>query len=177
MQTCRGNHASNRLRRKEAGRAAPEKDADDLTPSDVDCLRLQVALQRFHITSLVELAVQCVGIEVAIRTLAHTPWEVHVERKRGDRWPAHLLDVLYLLAHLLDDDLHIDGAAGCFEVLRLRRERVRFAIELLHQEVEAAARRLAAIDNAADLNDVARKAIELFVDVEALQKDGQLLLE
>src|ERR1700678_3959529 len=88
MQTCRGNHASNRLRRKEAGRAAPEKDADDLTPSDVDCLRFQVALQRFHITSLVELAVQCVGIEVAIRTLAHTPWEVHVERKRGDRRPA-----------------------------------------------------------------------------------------
>jgi hypothetical protein len=32
----------------------------------------------------------------------------------------NLFDVLHLLAHLLDDDLHVYGAAGCLEILRLR---------------------------------------------------------
>ena len=90
---------------------------------------------------------------------------------------AVLFDVLNLLPHLLDDDLHIDSAAGRLEVLRLRRERVRFAVQLLHEEVEAAAGGLAAVDDTSDFHDVTREAIELFVDVEPLHKDYQLLLE
>ena len=63
------------------------------------------------------------------------------------------------------------------QILRLRRERVRFAVELLHQEVEAPARRLVAADHAAHLGDVTAEALELLVHVEALQQDRKLLLE
>src|SRR5205823_3247800 len=57
-----------------------------------------------------------------------------------------LLRVLHLLAHLLDQDLHVDRAAGGLEVLGLRGQGIGFAVELLHEEVEPAAGGLARAD-------------------------------
>src|SRR5215472_1997412 len=88
-----------------------------------------------------------------------------------------LLRVLHLLAHLLDDHLHVDRGARGLEILRLRGERIRLAVELLHEEVEAPPGGLAAADYAAHLGNVAGEALELFVDVEALQQQRQLLLD
>src|SRR5512138_442880 len=47
------------------------------------------------------------------------------------------LDVLNLLAHLLDQHLELERRLRELGVDRLRAERVRFAVELLHEEVEA----------------------------------------
>src|SRR6202171_992732 len=88
-----------------------------------------------------------------------------------------LLRVLHLLAHLLDQDLHVHGAARGLQILGLRRQGVRFAIELLHEEVEPAAGGLTRADDAAHFADVAREALELLVHVEPLQQQRQLLLE
>src|SRR5690348_13477732 len=55
-----------------------------------------------------------------------------------------LLDILHLLAQLLDDDLDLDGVARDLGVLRLRSQRVRLAVQLLHQEVQPPADRVLA---------------------------------
>src|SRR5262245_29511305 len=65
-----------------------------------------------------------------------------------------LLDVLNLLAHLLDDDFHIDSGARGFHILRFRGQRVGLAIQLLHQKVEASAGGLARIEDGCDLGQV-----------------------
>src|SRR6185437_10683380 len=60
--------------------------------------------------------------------------ECEGEPRRGQPWAGQSspsLDVLHLLAHLLDDDLHVHRAAGGLQVLRLGGQRVGFAIELL----------------------------------------------
>src|SRR5215472_12834945 len=88
-----------------------------------------------------------------------------------------LLRVLHLLAHLLDDHLHVDRGACGLEILRLGRERIRLAVELLHEKVEAPPGGLAAADHAAHLGDVAGEALELLVDVEPLQQQRELLLD
>src|SRR5262249_32321536 len=62
-------------------------------------------------------------------------------------------------------------------ILRLGGQRVRLAVELLHEEVESPARGLGAADDAADFGDMSGETIELLVDIEALEQDGQLLLE
>src|SRR5207302_6824285 len=72
-----------------------------------------------------------------------------------------LLSVLHLLAHLLDEDLHVDRAARGLEILGFRGERVGFAVELLHEEIEPASGGLAAADDAAHLRDVAGEPLEL----------------
>jgi len=46
--------------------------------------------------------------------------------------PDLLLDILDLLAHLLDENFQIDSRFGCFGVRRLGTQRVRFTIKLLH---------------------------------------------
>jgi hypothetical protein len=48
------------------------------------------------------------------------------------------LDVLYLLAHLLDQDLHLYDQASDLHVGGLRPEGVCLTVELLHQKVQAA---------------------------------------
>src|SRR2546429_7917988 len=88
-----------------------------------------------------------------------------------------LFRVLHLLAHLLDQDLHVDRAAGGLEVLGLRGQGVGFAVELLHEEVEPAASGLARADDAAHLADVAREALELPVHVQAPRQRRQPLLQ
>src|SRR5207237_1830515 len=51
-----------------------------------------------------------------------------------------LFKVLHLLAHLLDQHLEFERRLRQFGIPRLRAERIRFAMELLHQKVETLAR-------------------------------------
>src|SRR5690606_29023065 len=88
-----------------------------------------------------------------------------------------LLQVLDLLAHLLDQDLEIDGRSRELLVLRLRPERVRLAVHLLDQEIEPPADRLAALQDLARLGDVRAEPIHLFADVGPLRGEHELLLE
>src|SRR5258708_32383938 len=73
--------------------------------------------------------------------------------------------ILNLLAHLLDQQLEFEARVG--EVLRhgLRAERVRFAVQLLHQEVKALAGRPSGLDHAVHFLQVRSQAIELPGDV------------
>src|SRR5690606_29275675 len=82
-----------------------------------------------------------------------------------------------LLAHLLDQDLQLDGRARQLLVLRLRAERVRLAVHLLDQEIETPADRLAPLKDLARLGDVAAEPIHLLADIEPLRDEHQLLLE
>src|SRR6185437_15884684 len=84
---CRGlDHAPYRFRRKQAGRPATEKNADDFAPTDFPRLRLrlEISLERRYIAPLLELAMQRVGIEITVRTLPHTPRKMHVQRQRRE---------------------------------------------------------------------------------------------
>ena len=63
------------------------------------------------------------------------------------------------------------------EVLGLRCQRVGFAIEFLHEEIEAAAGGLAAGHDAAGFLDVAGEPVELFGHVQTLQLQHQFLLD
>src|SRR6185312_5203978 len=63
------------------------------------------------------------------------------------------------------------------QVLGFRRKGIRLTVELLHEEIEASAGGLTAVDYAADFLDVAGQAIEFLINIESLQEHGQLLLE
>src|SRR5215213_9139177 len=82
-------------------------------------------------------------------------------------WPrsAALLKVLHLLAQLLDQHLQVDRGLRGARVHRLGAERVRLAIEFLHQEVQAPAHRLRPRKHPAGFGDVAGQAIEFLVHV------------
>src|SRR4029077_19689384 len=54
------------------------------------------------------------------------------------------LDILHLLAHLLDGALQVDADARELDVGRFRAQRIGLAIELLAEEIELAAHRLVA---------------------------------
>src|SRR6266852_265634 len=83
------------------------------------------------------------------------------------------LDILDLLAHLLDQQLELEARIG--DLLRhgLRAERVRFAVQLLHQEVQPLADRPAGPDHAVYLFQVRPQAIEFLRDVrlDAVKRD------
>src|SRR5882762_3897361 len=78
---------------------------------------------------------------------------------------ARSLDILDLLAHLLDQKLELEARVGEFLRHGLRAERVRFAVQLLHQEVQALAGPPSGFDHALNLLQVRSKAIELLGDV------------
>jgi hypothetical protein len=90
---------------------------------------------------------------------------------------ARPLDVLHLLAHLLDQHFHVDRDARGVEILRLRRERIGLAVELLHQEIQAPAGRFAAAHDAAGFLDVTIEAIELLGHVDTLQLQHDFLFD
>src|SRR5690242_21650675 len=73
--------------------------------------------------------------------------------------------ILDLLAHLLDQELELQARVGKILRNRLRAERVRFAIQLLHQEIQALADRSPGPDHAGHLFEVRTKPIHLFGDV------------
>src|SRR5688500_14853912 len=86
-----------------------------------------------------------------------------------NRPPGTLFDILHLLAELLDDDLDVDGVARGLGVLRLRRQGVGLAVELLHQEIEPPADGILARQRLAHFGEVRAEARELLVDVEPLR--------
>src|SRR5512143_301218 len=72
-------------------------------------------------------------------------------RCHGD---SKLFEVLHLLAHLLDQDLELERRLREFGIHRFRAQRVRLAVELLHEEIESLARAAPGAEHAADLGDV-----------------------
>src|SRR5471032_3299507 len=90
---------------------------------------------------------------------------------------AHLFDVLHLLAHLLDEDLQLHRDARHVVRDRLRAERVRLAIELLAEEIEALAAGASLVEDAAEFRDVRHQPRELLVDVDARGVEHDLLVD
>src|SRR5438045_1994191 len=78
-----------------------------------------------------------------------------------------LLNVLYLLPHLLDQHLQLHRNAGDFVGDGLGAERVRLAVELLAEEVESLAAGAALVEDALHLGHVGDEARELLVHVDA----------
>src|SRR5262245_56870546 len=72
-------------------------------------------------------------------------------------------DVLNLLAHLLDRDLHVHRGARGVHVLRLGGERIGFAVQRLHQKIQAASSGLRGVEHARHLIQVCCEPIELLV--------------
>src|SRR5579859_2207248 len=73
--SCR-DHAADRFRRKQAGRASAQKEADDLPTRHFERLPLDVLLEGIDVPTLGELPVKGVGVEVAVWALTHAPWEM-----------------------------------------------------------------------------------------------------
>src|SRR3546814_832017 len=82
---------------------------------------------------------------------------------------SRLLNVLHLLADLVDQHLQLHRDVAGARVDGFRAQGVGFAVELLQQEVQAAADRLFLGEDATDLDDVAVEAGGLLVGVEVLQ--------
>src|SRR5690606_6305222 len=89
---------------------------------------------------------------------------------------ARLLKVLHLLAKLFDQHLEIHRQLAGARIDRLRTQRIGFAVELLHQEIEAATDRLTAVEHATRFVDVGGQAIQPLVDIQLLEAQHQLLL-
>ena len=73
------------LRGKQTRSASTEKDRLDRATADRRQLTLEVVDQRVDVARRRSGAAPLVGIEVAVRTLAHAPGHVHVERQRHRR--------------------------------------------------------------------------------------------
>src|SRR5687767_10215026 len=65
-------------------------------------------------------------------------------------WRPPSFDVLDLFAHLVDQHLQLDRRGRRARIDRLAAQRVRLAVELLQQEIEAATHRVALREHAAD---------------------------
>ncbi len=76
--------AVDRLGREQAGRAPPEEHAADHPAPDQRQVLVEVAHQRIDVGIEGQLALGLVRVEVAVRALAHTPGQMHVQRQR--RW-------------------------------------------------------------------------------------------
>src|SRR5205085_526272 len=87
------------------------------------------------------------------------------------------LKVLHLLAHLLDQHLELEGRLRQLGIDRLGAERVRLAMQLLHEEIESLAGRAAGAHHAAHFAYVRRQARELLRDVRLRREDRELLLQ
>src|SRR3954470_12348555 len=71
------------------------------------------------------------------------------------------LNILHLLAHLLDEDLQLERGIRKLGVDGFRAEGVRFAVQLLHQEVEPLAAAAARGEHASHFRDVSAKPTHL----------------
>src|SRR5690348_1053448 len=69
-------------RGKQARRAAAEKDADHLAAGDLRRLCREIALQSLDVATLLELAMQGMRVEIAVRAFAHAPRKMHIKRER-----------------------------------------------------------------------------------------------
>src|SRR5262245_20006029 len=105
---------------------------------------------------------------------------VHTTRRAnciGRSFLSSLFHILDLLPHLLDQHLQFHRLPRRLHVLRLRRQRVRLAVELLHQEVELAADGFVGRERRGELLDMAPEPVELLRDVHLLHQQRDLLLE
>ena len=85
--------------------------------------------------------------------------------------------VLHLLAELLDHGLQFQTDVGQLDVVRLRAQRIGFAVELLRQEVELAPDRAAGIDQPARLRHMGDEPVELLADVGLGGDQDRLLMQ
>src|SRR3546814_6378599 len=82
---------------------------------------------------------------------------------------SRLLNVLHLLADLADQHLQLHRDVAGARVDGFRAQGVGFAVELLRQEVQAAADRLFLGDDASDVDDVAGGAVRTEGQTSELQ--------
>ena len=75
------------------------------------------------------------------------------------------LQVLHLLAELLDHAFQLQADIGELDVVGLGGERIRFAVEFLRQKIEPAADRPAVGDQLLRLRDMRGEPVELLADV------------
>src|SRR6185436_19071771 len=87
------------------------------------------------------------------------------------------LNVLHLLAHLVDDGLELEARPRRLGVDRFRAQRVGLPVELLSEEIEAPAGRLARADEIARSRNVRAQALELLLHVGARRQYGCLLVK
>ena len=86
----RGQDLVERMRGQQAGRAAAEEDAVHApAPDQRQCL-LEVGGQRRDVALLGKLAARFMRVEVAVRTLAHAPGDMDVQRQRRQCLERHL---------------------------------------------------------------------------------------
>src|SRR5579863_126145 len=87
LRTRALEHAADGARREQARGPAAEEHRAHLAAADRGRLRGKIARETLHIGLFGEFPVQRVGVEIAVRALAHAPGKVHVERQRrgGER--------------------------------------------------------------------------------------------
>jgi len=88
-----------------------------------------------------------------------------------------LFDVLHLFPQLLDQHLELDRDVGHADVHGFGAERIGFAVEFLHQEIEPPADGAGLAEHAVDLGKVRREAINFLGDVGFLREQDDLLLK
>ena len=82
-----------------------------------------------------------------------------------------------MFAHLLDQHFEVYRRLGAAGVEGLGAEGIGFAVQFLHQEVQAATGLAAGFQHAAHFADVGAEAIQLFGDIAFLRQNHQLLLQ
>src|SRR5215831_6964757 len=87
------------------------------------------------------------------------------------------LDVLHLLAHLVDNRLELKARPRRLRIVRLGAQCVGLAIELLRQEIEAPAGGLPRGDELTRTRDVGGQALQLLLHVDPGRQHGRLLVE
>src|SRR6202040_1229120 len=85
----RGEQLADRLRCKQARRAAAEENAVHFAAGDLRRLCPGIAGQPLQVRGGREAPVQRVGVEIAVRALAHAPGKVHVKRQRRSQETGH----------------------------------------------------------------------------------------
>src|SRR5215831_19935238 len=87
------------------------------------------------------------------------------------------LDVLRLLAHLVDDRLELKASPRRLRIVRFRAQCVGLAIELLAQEIEAPAGWLSRGHELTCTRDVGAQALQLFLHIGPRRQHGRLLVK
>src|SRR3954469_1958635 len=94
-----------------------------------------------------------------------------------NRLPLASLNVLHLLAHLLDEHLELHRDARHVVRDRLGTQGVGLAVQLLAEEIQALADGAALAQHAAEFRDVGVKAPDLLLHVDARGVEDDLLLD
>src|SRR5690242_16783747 len=87
------------------------------------------------------------------------------------------LEILHLLAHLLDQHLELERHLRKLRVDGFRAERIRLAMQLLSEKIQPLADRSALCQHAADFGYVRGEPRDLLGDVDLRREQRELLLE